>query len=781
MMKLILALFALPIVALAQGSTNDYLFYQKPATGPLVPRAVTPTVGRLLGWPTSINSPAAITLGTGLSLSGSTLSATGGTPAWADITGVPANLTSWAAITRASGMDTFVTTPSSANLAATVTDETGTGSLVFSNQPTLLAPKATSLQFTNGNNSGAFTGGTGGLMRLDGGTAVNGGNGGTGGTVSANGASGAVDQGNGGGRGGNGGSILASGGVGVDGINGPHGGFIYTYAGLKSADGTAIGGAGGSINLSGGDAQNGGITGASGGSISTNDGGGSIDTRGTGSIQFGALGTRTTLVGSAATTDKTITMPNATGTILLTDGNGSALTALNASNISSGSLALARIEQAGATNGQAIAWNGTAWAPATISSGATLAANTFTGLQQFSGTGHAGIRLNNLTTAERDALASPAAGMAVWNTTDGRLQLHNGSSWTSGMVRLSGDTMTGALSVSLSALGTTSTAGLSLINSTAAADGAQQVSPALTLRANGWKTTATAASQTVDFIQDVLPVQGAANPTGSWRLRQSINGAAPTTIISVSTVGTILPNGSGLADLGAYNNGFNAIRVRTLQAESGSGTTGASISQDFGVSLGATGMIRFGGGNSDPTSVMTLFILRDADAVMQLGQDTAVVSATAIGQTIKAPDATGTTSTGGSLTLQGGNGTSAGGSVIIRTSATTTPTERARFSSAGVTIGASGTAIASVISATATLDFASTASHECSVANITVTGAAVGDVVALGIPTEAIGTSGVFFGYVSAADTVAIRYHNTDKNNAVDPASGTFRATVIKH
>ena len=139
------------------------------------------------------------------------------------------------------------------------------------------------------------------------------------------------------------------------------------------------------------------------------------------------------------------------------------------------------------------------------------------------------------------------------------------------------------------------------------------------------------------------------------------------------------------------------------------------------------------------------------------------------------------TGTGGSLTLAGGTGATAGGAVIITTAATTTQTERARFSSAGVTIGASGTAIASVISNTATLDFASTASHECSALTMTVTGAAVGDVVAIGIPNGSVGTTGVWFGWVSAADTVTIRYHNTDKNNAVDPASGTFRAPGIKH
>lgn len=48
-----------------------------------------------------------------------------------------ANLTSWAAITRASGFDTFVATPSSANFASLLTDETGTGKVVFSDSATL--------------------------------------------------------------------------------------------------------------------------------------------------------------------------------------------------------------------------------------------------------------------------------------------------------------------------------------------------------------------------------------------------------------------------------------------------------------------------------------------------------------------------------------------------------------------------------------------------------------------------------------------------------------------
>jgi len=40
----------------------------------------------------------------------------------------------------ATGVATFLTTPTSANLLATVTDETGTGSLVFATSPTLVTP-----------------------------------------------------------------------------------------------------------------------------------------------------------------------------------------------------------------------------------------------------------------------------------------------------------------------------------------------------------------------------------------------------------------------------------------------------------------------------------------------------------------------------------------------------------------------------------------------------------------------------------------------------------------
>ena len=84
------------------------------------------------------------------------------------------------------------------------------------------------------------------------------------------------------------------------------------------------------------------------------------------------------------------------------------------------------------------------------------------------------------------------------------------------------------LDVTTTGLGVTQTtsSGLALVNTTAAAAGAQQISPAIRWSGLGWKTDATAASQAVDFRSYVVPVQGAANPTGYLSFGSSVNGAA---------------------------------------------------------------------------------------------------------------------------------------------------------------------------------------------------------------------------------------------------------------
>jgi hypothetical protein len=60
--------------------------------------------------------------------------------ALANLEPVASALASWGAITRAAGFDTFAATPSSSNLKTLVTDETGSGALVFATSPTLVTP-----------------------------------------------------------------------------------------------------------------------------------------------------------------------------------------------------------------------------------------------------------------------------------------------------------------------------------------------------------------------------------------------------------------------------------------------------------------------------------------------------------------------------------------------------------------------------------------------------------------------------------------------------------------
>lgn len=74
------------------------------------------------------------------------------------------------------------------------------------------------------------------------------------------------------------------------------------------------------------------------------------------------------------------------------------------------------------------------------------AGDTMTGLLQFSGTAHAGIKLNNLTTGQRDAL-TPSAGMAIYNTTTGRYEFRDSAAWRQYVI-IAGDTMTGLLQFS---------------------------------------------------------------------------------------------------------------------------------------------------------------------------------------------------------------------------------------------------------------------------------------------------------------------------------------------
>lgn len=90
-----------------------------------------------------------------------------------------------------------------------------------------------------------------------------------------------------------------------------------------------------------------------------------------------------------------------------------------------------------------------------------------------------------------------------------------------------------------------------------------------------------------------------------------------------------------------------------------------------------------------------------------------------------------------------------------------------------------GAAVTKILSATATLDFPNTAAQSSSDLTIAVTGAALGDVVLLGVPNSAVNANTCYTAWVSAAGQVSVRFNNYSAG-AVDPASAAFRVAVIQ-
>jgi hypothetical protein len=87
--------------------------------------------------------------------------------------------------------------------------------------------------------------------------------------------------------------------------------------------------------------------------------------------------------------------------------------------------------------------------------------------------------------------------------------------------------------------------------------------------------------------------------------------------------------------------------------------------------------------------------------------------------------------------------------------------------------------IPKVLINTATLDFGSTSAQSSADLTITVTGAADGDMVSLGVTNAATLTNSSYTAWVSAADTVTVRFNNYSSGSQ-DPASATFKVQVFK-
>lgn len=251
----------------------------------------------------------------------------------------------------------------------------------------------------------------------------------------------------------------------------------------------------------------------------------------------------------------------------------------------------------------------------------TVTATQFVG----GGAGITGITVGTATTSTNGVLRpdgttiSITAGGIISATTGGSGTVSTSGSPASGnLAAFSGNTVItgtgsatlsgGALSVSTIGIGTatatvpltettvsvgtTTAAGALLLNPTAAALNAQQYSPALEFLGNGWKTTATAASQPIAVFMDVEPTQGSGAAGGSLIAKSSSNGGAFVTMFTANTNGTFTANGNvvgtGSASFETASTTGNYCFGTTVQACISSPSSGAvAIGTTTGLSNGS--------------------------------------------------------------------------------------------------------------------------------------------------------------------------------------------------
>jgi hypothetical protein len=168
------------------------------------------------------------------------------------------------------------------------------------------------------------------------------------------------------------------------------------------------------------------------------------------------------------------------------------------------------------------------------------------------------------------------------------------------------------------------TVGLSLTNTTVATVGVQQYSPALLFNGNGWKTTATAASQAVSYKMYLQPVQGTTVPTANLQFDFSANGGAYTNQATLSSAGLLTLNSLSVTTI----NYAGAIGTPTL-ANGNFYVTGSASGTRLTVAqylqAGATGTTTRTGFYGSTASALTA---SDSYAAVNIGRAPVTTAAT---------------------------------------------------------------------------------------------------------------------------------------------------------
>lgn len=209
----------------------------------------------------------------------------------------------------------------------------------------------------------------------------------------------------------------------------------------------------------------------------------------------------------------------------------------------------------------AVTSGGTGRATSTTAYGLLAAGTTATGVQQTLPAG-----------ATTDILVGGgASALPAWTTATGTGAPVRATSPTLVTPDLGSATATsinsasatlGSVTVSGGSNSATPTTLVTIINPTAAIAGTQSASGALIQTGQGWKTTATAASQSVSFKQYVLPVQGATAPTGTLVWQSDINGGGYTDRLALSSSGHLTVGGNTYCGtFAAASSGHTAVSL----------------------------------------------------------------------------------------------------------------------------------------------------------------------------------------------------------------------------
>jgi hypothetical protein len=319
-------------------------------------------------------------------------------------------------------------------------------------------------------------------------------------------------------------------------------------------------------------------------------------------------------------------------------------------------------------------------------------------------------------------------------------------------------------------------------------------------------TTGVSGTATYNNVTGVLNIP--AYSSASWLMggNAGITQPAVPAVYGTSALGTSenFIGTEDAKDLVLATNNRERMRILSSNGYLGIGTSTPSKPIDLVVTLPSVGLVKLQ--NMDPTGYSSIDIWSNTTQIGNIGfsnggaaypnafyfatnTTNSMVFATNNTERLRIDGSTGNIGIGinspsAELHLDAGTASSGSAPLKFTSGINLTTAENGAVEFDGnnyfVTAGGIRYTLAKTLTSTGTLDFPSTGKQVASDLTITVTGAQLGDVVSLGVPFAAVVVGSTFSAYVSAVNTVTVRYNN-NSNATNDPASGTFRVSVARY